>query len=353
MSSAEVDVIIPVHSATRPIHRAVASVFAGTKARVRVIVIAHNIDPVVIRDNLREFADDSRVEMLALTDDIPSPSGPMNHGMDHATAPYFALLGSDDEFSAGAVDAWLALARETGASTVLGRIDREASGPDPLPPTRRKRIRELDAVKDRLAYRCAPLGLVSRAHFGDLRFTPELHSGEDLEFTARLWFEGEHIAYARTSPGYYGHEDEGDRVTRAARTVAEDFAFLDAIENAPWFRRLGRRQRIALGVKNLRLHFFDAVLLRLNLPEGIRAHQAPLQNVLEQIERMSPGARALLARADRDVIDAVCSPHPDRDQILQLLSGRWNGGVNALLTRNPFLSLHRQAPFRTLRSMAD
>lgn len=353
MSTADVDVILPVHSATRPVRRAAASVLTGTQANVRVLVIAHNIDPEIIRTNLGELIDDPRVELLALTDGIPSPSGPMNLGMDHATAPYFALLGSDDEFSAGAIDAWLALARETGASTVLGRIDREVSGPDPLPPTRRGRIRDLDAVKDRLAYRCAPLGLVSRAHFGELRFTPGLHSGEDLEFTARLWFEGEHIAYARTSPGYYGHEDESDRVTRASRTVAEDFAFLDAIEKGSWFQQLSRSQRLALGVKNLRLHFFDAVLLRLNAPEGIGAHRQALLAVLEQVNRMSPGALALLARADRDVIDAVRSSQPDRERILHLLSERWSGGWNARLTRNPFLSLHRQAPVRTLLSMAD
>lgn len=351
MSSPEIDVIVPVHSATRPIHRAVSSALVGTSAAVRVIVVAHNIDPHIIRANLGDLATNRNVELLNLADGIPSPSGPMNHGLAHASAAYFTLLGSDDELAPGALDAWLSLAKETGASTVLARIDREVSGPEPLPPTRPGRTRELDGVKDRLAYRCAPLGLVSREKFGALRFTPGLYSGEDLEFTARLWFTGAHIAYARTGPGYIGHEDATDRVTHATRTVAEDFAFLDAIEASAWFSALTRKQRQALGVKNLRLHVFDAVLHRLQSQEGITAHRDALDRVLAQIERMSPGALKLLARGDRRTIDAVRAPHPDAELILALLSRRWSGGFDAVLTRNPFLVLHRQAPYRTLRAM--
>ena len=352
MGNPEVDVIIAVHSASRPIHRAVTSALAGTRASVRVIVVAHNIDEAIIRTNLAELADDDRVTLLHLVDGIPSPAGPMNHGLDHATGTHFALLGSDDEFASGAIDEWLRMATQERASVVLARIDRELSGPDPMPPTRAGRTTDLVPVKDRLSYRCAPLGLVSRKRFGDLRFTPGLHSGEDLEFTARLWFTGDRIAYARRSPGYVVHEDGTDRVTAAARPVDADFAFLDAIDGAPWFTALGRRARRALGVKNLRLHLFDAILLRLRDDGGIAAHRAALLGVVDRIERMSPGSRALLSRADRAVIDALGSEHPDADEIERLLGARWAGGLDAVLTRNPLLALHSQAPYRTLRSMA-
>lgn len=352
MGNPEVDVIIAVHSASRPIHRAVASVLSGTSAAVRAIVVAHNIDEAIIRSNLAELADDDRVLLLHLVDGIPSPAGPMNHGLAHATADHFSLLGSDDEFAPGAIDEWLRVARDGHASAVLARIDREVSGPDPMPPTRRGRTTNLDPVKDRLSYRCAPLGLISRARFGDLRFTPGLHSGEDLEFTARLWFTGERIAYARRGPGYIVHEDGADRVTGAARPVTEDFAFLDAIDGAPWFTSLSRSARRALGVKNLRLHVFDAILLRLREDGGIAAYRKALLGVIDRIERMSPGATALLARADRAVLDALSSEHPDADEIERLLGARWSGGIDAVLTRNPLLALHPQAPYRTLRAMA-
>ncbi|MFS0893280.1 glycosyltransferase family 2 protein [Microbacterium sp. 179-I 3D3 NHS] len=350
MSEYDVDVVIAVHSAQRPIERAVSSVITATRASVRAIVVAHNIDPDEIRAQLGRFADHPDVLLLGLRDGIPSPAGPMNHGLDAATARYVALLGSDDEFSPGALDAWLELAEAAGATTVLARIDRQLAGPDPLPPTRRRRIRDLDAVKDRLAYRSAPLGLISRERFGSLRFTPGLGSGEDLEFTAVLWFTGANIAYARTSPGYFVHEDGDDRVTFAARPVADDFAFLDAISEAAWFDRLDRAQRQALGIKTLRMHVFDAILLRLRSPEGLAAHRAELRAVVDRIERMAPGSVALLSRADRAVLDALDETDIDHERVLALLSARWGRSPQALLPRNPLLALHRQGPYRTLRA---
>ena len=117
-----VDVTIAVHSASRPIRRAVASVLDGTEAPVRVIVVAHNIDPAIIRDNLGDLATDDRVLMLDLQDGIRSPAGPMNAGFANSTAPFIALLGSDDEFAPGALDSWLRVQRSTGASTVIPKI---------------------------------------------------------------------------------------------------------------------------------------------------------------------------------------------------------------------------------------
>lgn len=351
VSTPEVDVIIAVHTVTRPIHRAAASALRGNEARVRVNVVAHNIDPDLIAANLGDLLDDERVRLLPFADGIPSPAGPMNHALDQATAPYFALLGSDDEFAPGALDSWLDLARSVDASMVLARIDRLTSGPDPTPPTRRGRITDLDPARDRLSYRSAPLGLVSRKQFPDLRFTEGLFSGEDLEFTAALWFTGSAFAYDRHTPGYVGHEDEGDRVTSAPRLVREDFAFLDAITTSAWFPRLTRSQRTALGVKTLRVHFFDAVLNRLDAPGDFESTRVALLEVLGTLTTVFPGAVAYLARCDRKVIDALRRGPVDTAEVRRLIGARWGGGADALLTRNPLRSLHAQAPFRTLRAM--
>ncbi|MGH3703140.1 MAG: glycosyltransferase [Agromyces sp.] len=352
MSEYDVDVIIAVHTASRPIRRAVASVLDHTASAVRVNVVAHNIDAEVIRRNLAEYASHDGVRLLSLSDGIPSPAGPMNLGLERATAPYFALLGSDDELAPGALDSWLAIARTTGATTVLARIERVLSGTDPYPPVRRGRTRDLDPVKDRLAYRSAPLGLVRRTEFGELRFTAGLRSGEDLEFTAALWFTGSRLAYDRGGPPYIAHEDAEDRVTETNASVADDFAFLDAIHRAPWFASLSRTERTALGVKTLRVHYFDAIGNRLASPGGIAAHREALDRVITRVERMSPGSVALLARVDRKVIDAIRSPEPDPDLIRSLLAARWQGGpLGTLMTRNPLLAFHRQAPYRTMRSM--
>jgi hypothetical protein len=259
-------------------------------------------------------------------------------------------MGSDDEFAPGAIDSWLALQRETGASTVLARVRIGSRGIDPYPPVRRgRRRRRLSAHKDRLSYRSAPLGLIDRERFGELRFTEGLPSGEDLAYSAALWFTGRNIAYDLTGPEYIINDDAGDRVTFAPRPVPEDFSFLDAIETAPWFGRLGRANRRALAVKILRVHFFDAVLARTKVPEGIAAHRADLIAVLDRIESMAPGVTRLLARVDRQVIDEVRSSEPDPQAILHFIDARWNyRTVGAMLPRNPLLTLHRQAPFRTL-----
>lgn len=345
----DVDVVIPVHSASRPIHRAAASVL-DNEAAVRVIVVAHNIDQAVIAENLAELADDARVQVLSLHDDIRSPAGPMNHGIEHGNADYLAVLGSDDEFEPGAVDSWLSVARSTGATVVIPRI-RIGEALDPTPPTRRGRSRDLDATADRLAYRCMPVGLIERARFGHLRFTPGLASGEDLEFTAELWFTGSNIAYDRTGPAYRVHADADDRVTATVRPLAEDFTFLDIVAEAPWYDALSPNAKRAFGVKNLRMHLMDAVAARLEADGGIATHARALLDVATRIERMSPGATALLARADRKVLWELTSASPSPDRIRGLFTARWGGGIDGRLTLNPLLALHRQAPFRTLRDM--
>lgn len=351
MSDLSVDVIVPVHSADRPIHRAVTSVLEHTSAAVQVTVIAHNIEAARIQHALGVLADSPQVTLLELTDGIPSPSGPRNFGMAHTAAPYFAFLDSDDELAPGAIDSWLSIARSTGASSVLARIERGDAGAEPLPPTRPGRTTHLHAVRDRLAYRCTPFGLISREHFGELQFTPGLQSGEDLTYSAALWFLGTNIAYDRTGPAHIMHDDSDDRVSFAKRSVAEDFAFLDAIAESDWYPRLRRSQKRALGVKNFRLHFFDAVLARLQSPEGLGAHGEDLALVARKIERMGRGSQALLSRTDRAVIDAVAAPAPDAAEVLQLLESRWNGSLETALPRNPLLAVHRQGPRWTLRDM--
>lgn len=258
-----VDITIAVHSRTRPIARAAASVLDHTEAPVRVNVVAHNIDPEIIRENLGDYADDPRLRLLHLADGIPSPAGPMNHGFASSTAPYISVMGSDDELAPGAVDSWLALAQRTGAQMVLARIQLPSGRTDPYPPVRNGRRAEgLDPIKDRLPYRSAPLGLIDRARFGELRLTEGLPSGEDLAYSLTVWFTADRLTYDLHGPAYVINADAGDRVTSAPRAVSEDFRFLDEVESFEWFRTASRAARCAIVVKLIRIHFFDAVLVR-------------------------------------------------------------------------------------------
>lgn len=345
-----VDVIIAVHSATRPIARAVASVLEHTQAAVRVTVIAHNIDKNTIIGNLGGWVADPRVRVLHLVDEIPSPAGPMNHGLDNATAPFVALLGSDDEFAPGAIDSWLRLQQETSADIVLARIQLVDGQTDPYPPVRwGKRTRDLDPYRDRLAYRSAPLGLVSTAKFGQLRFTCGLLSGEDLPYTLELFFSGAKIVYALNEPPYVGHDDVTDRVTFIPRPVEQDFAYLKHVLHANWFMQLAEKTRVTIIAKLLRLHVYGAITARCTDPQLFNESRAQLQQVVTQLLKTAPHTVDILPLADIRVLNLLASEGTTAAQMQAAVAARMRYlTLPALITSNPFYVLHSQAPLRTL-----
>ena len=350
MSDPRVDITIAVHSASRPVARAVASVLDHTVAPVRVNVVAHNIDPEIIRTNLGRFASDPRLRLLELRDGIPSPAGPMNFGFASSTAPFISVMGSDDELAPGAIDSWLAVHEATRAEVVIAKIQLADGRTDPYPPVRNgRRTRALHGRRDRLAYRSAPLGLIDRARFGELRLTEGLPSGEDLAYSLTLWFTGQRLAYDLDGPAYVINDDASDRVTASPRPLAQDFSFLDELESFAWFARASRADRIAIVVKLIRIHVFDAVLARIGSAEALAENRSDILALLDRFEHIAPGATALLSLADRRVFDALRDPSGTPADILRGLEARHAYlSVPTLLTRNPFLALRAQAPFRTL-----
>lgn len=347
MSDYEVDVIIAVHSSVRPVARAAASVLDHTRARVRVTVVAHNLDAQIIRERLGAWAEDPRVRLLSLQDGIPSPSGPMNLGFSGATAPFTVLLGSDDELEPAAIDSWLALQRQTDADAVLAKIRLANGSIDPYPPVRRgRRIRELDGEADRLAYRSAPLGLVSRTRFPALRLAEGLRSGEDLPYSLTVWFTGSNLAYDLSGPAYMVNGDAGDRVTGASRPLAEDFSFLEHLEALPWLRAAETGVREAVVVKLLRMHFFDALRAHLD-SDRVPATLPDFRILLRRLLDLAPRTPRLLSRADRRVLDSI---DKGRHEGLRALVERRDrlSSPSALIPRNPLLVFHPQAPFRIL-----
>lgn len=350
MTEPLVDVTIAVHSDSRPISRAVASVLDHTSAAVRVNVVAHNIDPEIIAKNLGDYANDPRLRLLHLEDGIPSPAGPMNHGFASSEAPFMSLMGSDDELAPGAIDSWLALQQRTGAEMVLAKIRLADGRTDPYPPVRGgRRTTGLDGRKDRLAYRSAPLGLIDRSRFGDVRLTAGLPSGEDLTYSLTLWFTGRNLAYDLEGPAYIINGDAGDRVTSAPRPVERDFAFLDELETLPWFTQAMRDTRTAIVVKLIRIHLFDAILARSYSDEALSEHRADLLALVQRFGGLAPGVQRLLSRADRAAIDRLARPDSTAEEIVQALAARQVYlSPSTLIPRNPLRFLHPQGPFRTL-----
>ncbi len=258
---ADVDVIVPIHTAARPVARAVASVVRGTRARVRVIVVCHDIDPAVVQDSLASAGlapttGNARIEVLTHRDGIPSPAGPFNRGLDAVESPYLAKLDSDDTLDAGAIDAWLALARTYDAGIVMPRMT--SPGAVPTPPLRLRPHRMLRPVPDRLAYRTSTVGLVSRALAERARAIEGLATGEDIAPSLRLWFSGTRIVWGGQAPAYIVHADSDDRAS-APRAVRDALAFVPSVVQDDLLTTLTGHERGAIAAKLLRVHVFGAI----------------------------------------------------------------------------------------------
>ncbi len=216
--------------------------------RIRVTVVCHNLDAAVIEQRLTARSGATGglpdgVRVLELHDGIRSPAGPFNHGLDRASARFVSIMGSDDTVDPGTYAAWLAIADAHHSSAVVAAVRTTMTGRVPTPAVRPGHTRDLDPIRDGLAYRTAPLGLVRRSEVErlGLRLTDGLPSGEDQEFSARLWFGGGRIDYAAGAGDYVVHDDQADRVTAAPYDLETRFRFATLLVSGEWFPRQDRR----------------------------------------------------------------------------------------------------------------
>lgn len=351
-----VDVIIPVHTDRRPIARATASVLATATVEARVNVVCHNVEVELIRAALGEWSGHPAVRLLTLEDGIGSPAGPINAGLDAATAEFTALLGSDDEYESGAIDAWVAVARRDGADVVIPPLRSAPDGPTKSPPTRPWRSRRLDGVRDRLAYRTVQLGLIRRDRFPNVRMTTGLRSGEDVIQGAALWYSDASISLLRRGPGYLIHEDAPEqRVSSTPKPAEESLRFLDAVLDPAFVQRLDPAQREAFAVKLLRTHVMDilgAALQTGSRPDDLDAVKAAVQRILD----LAPSAIGIVSHRDARILRGVMggvepgalamehAAHADYRRVDRLLGN--------VLPASPRRMLHREAPPRYLAAIA-
>lgn len=259
----DVTVAIPVHTPSRPIERAVGSVVADG---ARAVVVCHNTDPGPIGDRLTGLEGD--IELLTLADGIPSPAGPLNHGLDAVRTPYSTVLGSDDFFEAGALSAWAELARG-GADLVLMRtrtVDHEhpeRSSPGTIPHVRVGRRRRLGAVADRLGYRTGPM-ILARTDLlrrEGIRMREGLRHGEDLEFTARAFLTAGRIDLARAGlPHHVVVAGAADRIQAVRFGVEEMLRPAALLRGQEWFRAAPAPFRRAYAVRTVRRDVIGTLL---------------------------------------------------------------------------------------------
>lgn len=343
-----VEVIIACHTPSRPVGRAVASVLEGNAAQASVTVVCHNCGSEEIAGAVRP-EHRGQVRFLEHHDEHRSASGPFNAGMASATAPYVAIMGSDDTLAPGAVASWLAVRERTGAEFVITRLALgSAEAGVPTPVVRMHRGGRVDLVADRLSYRSAPLGLLERGMLQrtGARLAEAATIGGDVAMVTEL-MATRPTAYDRFGPPYVIGEDAGDRVTYVVRPLDEQLGFFPDVLDARWFRALPEATRRAIGVKLLRIHVFGAVFHRQDPAIWTTAEREALARITAEVISRAPGCLAPLSRADRRLVDACLDPSVDaRDLVRAARARRRHGRLATLLPREPAHLLDREAPLR-------
>lgn len=357
-----VDVVIAVHRDTRPVERAVASVLEGgiPPPYLRVTVVCHNVDPASIAQRLGTLTPDGSlptgVRLLVLDDGRHGPASPFNYGIDHATGRFVSVMGSDDTVDPGTYAAWLAIGDGQTSAAVIAAQRTTSSGRVPTPVVRPWHALDLDPIRDGLAYRTAPLGLVRRTEVDrlGLRFTEGLPSGEDQEFSARLWFGGGRIDYARRAGDYVIHDDQDDRMTQARQDVATLFGFATHLVATRWFARQDERVREVLVTKILRVHVIPAVTAREATGGWSERDRKEACETVAALVDAAPGALESLSLAELGAVDALLDlACPSDELVVAATAARRFGRPRTLLTRNPVHLLRPDAPLRwTLSSAA-
>lgn len=211
----EVQIVIPVHKLDRPVLRAVDSVLRCPRAGV--IMVAHGLAASDF-----SLPEDDRITVVEVAEGVGHPGVAFNAGVAAARSRWLGIMGSDDWFEDGALEAMLGRLSDDSADGVLAPLRYDYSDTNEVVPVTR-RHRKLQAVRDQLFYRTAPLGLYSRNLLQDARyrFDETAVSGEDMAMSAKLWSDGLSLSYCPTDPAYVVGSDAESRVTTISRSLSE------------------------------------------------------------------------------------------------------------------------------------
>lgn len=322
-----VTVVIAVHQLNRPIARAVASALAaGNPGQVQVLVVCHGIAADDIRTRLSELPQE-HIELLEFADGIPSPAGPMNAGLKMVETRYVAFLGSDDFLEANALSQWIGHADSSQADAVLAPLRTQGGTPIRSPRLRLLRTGALHPVRDRVAYRTAPLGILrlSTVRRLGLQFTEGLRTGEDMEFSLRMWFSGSRIEMGRGGGTYVVGEDAVERVTGQMLPLEEEFRALLGVVTSDWVRGLRRSARHAIAVKILRVHVLSAMYRRGGSFAWMADDRAALAAAVDAIKALAPSVERPLSVAELELLRLAEKPDTSFETFADALR-QWPAG---------------------------
>jgi hypothetical protein len=344
-----VTVVIPVHQLSRPIARAVGSVLgAGDPGQVKVLVVCHGIAADDVRGLLMEIPLE-HVELLEFSDGIASPAGPMNAGLKAVGTRYASLLGSDDFLEAGALSQWIRQADASGADAVVAPLRTQGGTPIRSPRLRLLRSGPLHPVRDRIAYRTAPLGLMRMSTIErlGLQFIGGLRTGEDMDFSLRLWFSGGRIEMGRTGSTYVVGEDAVQRVTGQMLALSEEFRALMGVVTADWVRKLPGPARHAIAVKILRVHVLSAMYRRGGSFPWTADDRAALAAAVDAVKALAPSVGRPLSVAELELLRLAEAPQSSLETFTKGLTAWPSGGYRTqILTPRLWDNLRRESNFR-------
>lgn len=344
-----IDVVIPVHTTERPLGRAVRSCFDGVPSgMVRVTVVCHNIAIDQISSTL-DPASTGAIRFEEFHDHRNSPAGPRNYGLSLATAPFVAVLDSDDYFESGALHAWHQVLDERNADVVAAPLRTDTQVRIRTPRLRPGRTHNLDPVRDGLAYATAPLGLIRRETFKSesIAYTEGLRSGEDLDPGLRLWYSGASIEYPSGAPSYVVCGDAPDRVTSDVLPLAEEFRAVLGLDDA-WLGGLHPSARTAIAVKLVRVHLLGALRRRGGDWGWSSSDLAALEQFISKVSKISRKYLLPFSMADRALILAAGRATSAGVIRQALVADQRAPYVSKVLAPVPWANLRRESTLRHL-----
>lgn len=346
-----VDIVIPVHSTTRPLERAVSSALLACRGagpgQCRVTVVGHHLTEAQVRDMLSpEYRD--VVHVIESEDRGATAAVPRNEALRRTTARYVSFLDSDDTLDPGAVTRWLGIAQRRGSDLVIPFQHHEGDRVDITPVTRPFRSARLDAVKDRLGYRSSAFGLArtSAAREVGARFDENVRTGEDQAFIVALYTGGRRIDFAPGTPGCVVHTDADVRVSRQPLPLRDEVAALLDLVHEPWFGAVSTRFRTSYVLKYIRVNFFPALDHAVRSGEWGPERARGAAAVWDELVGFAPHVAEQLSRADGRV-GRLLHEGADQAELLAALAARRRFATPAaLLTQDLRWALARQAPLR-------
>ncbi|MFB9163328.1 glycosyltransferase family A protein [Arthrobacter psychrochitiniphilus] len=346
----DIDVVIAVHTTTRPLSRAIASCLNGSQGlRIRITVVCHNISAEEINRSA-DTQHDNILRYLELHDGKNSPAGPKNAGLNSTTAPFVCVLDSDDFLEPGALANWYQLLNEKNADAVIAPVRHESGPIIKTPRVRLGRTENLDPVKDRLPYATAVRGLwrTNLGRFGEFRYVEGLRTAEDLAPGLQLYFSGGRFLFPAKGPAYVLGNESDDRVTSDLLPLAEEFLAIFRLPDE-WLKELSPAARKGIAVKLARTSLVSALKRRGSGADWGIDERSAVQQLVEFLTELAPEFRKPLSAAEDNLILGSLVAAREPDTFLSAIQAFENANVILrTLGKHPLGNLDPDSAFRQI-----